>query len=158
MSHESSGKHGDRFYYSLPTDFRFDRAVLMILLKREEALRFSPETQRKYTECGDDCDKIAEVTLDLQKRVLTEWGVPAEHLSEAMKALHNVRVDYQNDDEVLNISVYHRADHCFGTPSTVENCLLYSLRGEQVFLFDLLAKKDHELEEKPLVLVAGSLT
>lgn len=90
-----------------------------------------------YDECGDDTDKIAKVTLDIQKKALAECGVTDPR---GIIALHNMRHDYQGDNEVLNLAVYHRTDTC------------YNARRNRIGGSVPASVKVHTLDGKPILL------
>ena len=87
----------------------------MDVLRREDELRFSEEVQQEYSKkCGANelmCH-IRDVTLALQRRALRECGVEECDVENALVALHNHRIDYQGDEELLKLSVYGRHDIC----------------------------------------------
>ena len=137
----------------------------MQVLKAEEGYRFSEEYQAKYTACGDDYEQYKAVTLELQRRALADCGI---YDPESLDVLHNMRHDFANDEEVLNLVVYHRTDTCFFTPTTPHDEPLYNLEGRLSPLFHHIAEQQQALDPSardpdawqnvPVVLVAGSLT
>jgi len=164
MTHFTSGKRGHLLYRE-PTSYQFDRETLMKILRREDDLRLrDPEMQKLYTECGDDTDKIAEITNYIQEVVLLENGVQQRDMPEALRALRNMRIDYENDFEVLNLAIYHRVDKCFEGDLTMGCTLdqtydskLIGLDGKETSLFSYYKEVDPELT-KPFVIFSGSIT
>eukprot|EP01122_Echinamoeba_exundans_P008569 TRINITY_DN2864_c0_g1_i1.p1 TRINITY_DN2864_c0_g1~~TRINITY_DN2864_c0_g1_i1.p1 ORF type:complete len:158 (+),score=27.35 TRINITY_DN2864_c0_g1_i1:51-524(+) len=155
MTVSSSGKRGYKLYFG-PTTTHIPRDDMMKILRTEDHYRFCQEYQDKYTACGDDLDKIAEVTKELQLRALRDYGYTQD---DAIVALNNMRFNYENDDEVRNLAVYHRTDICFNWKGlrprkTAPNAKIYDLKGNQTTVYDMFINSGKE----SMVLVAGSIT
>jgi len=164
MTHSTSGKMGYNYHYR-ESDYKFNRETLIKVLKYEDNLRLhDPDIQKKYTECGDDSEKFSDVTHDLQKKALLDCGIGPENLSEALLALRNMRIDYENDDEILELAVYHRVDKCFDSNLCngyiLDSCcdsVLMGLDGKPTTLFSYYKQVDPN-RTKPFVIFSGSVT
>ena len=159
MTHSTSGKRGFNLFYKY-TNYMIPRDVMMQILTKEDAYRFSEEYQQRYTDCGDDIDAIEAITFDIQSRALADCGITSP---EGLTVLHNMRHDYADDTEMLNLAVYARHDHCFKSPTAPANVLIHDLTGAPVQLFDFFRQLDTRANldnqtHTPVVLVAGSLT
>ena len=84
MMHSTSGKLGYNLH-STPTDYVFERELLVRVLKREDELRFSEDTQRLYSEEHPNYLRhIKEVTRGVQERALrvsSVFGISAFRLT-----------------------------------------------------------------------------
>lgn len=117
----------------------------MKVLRREDELRFSEETQERYSNrakvSGNEfMEQIKRVTEELQLQALRDCGVRSEDLEEALKAVRNFRHDYRDDEEVLQLSVYGRHDICkrgsLRPGQQVPDVPVYSLEGREMRLVD----------------------
>eukprot|EP01122_Echinamoeba_exundans_P001997 TRINITY_DN11965_c0_g1_i1.p2 TRINITY_DN11965_c0_g1~~TRINITY_DN11965_c0_g1_i1.p2 ORF type:complete len:166 (-),score=19.86 TRINITY_DN11965_c0_g1_i1:627-1124(-) len=109
MCRESSAKRGFKKNYK-KVDFTIPEETLQKILIVEEELRFSQEAQDMYTACGDDVDKINQVSISLQRRALAACGITDPR---GLDVLHNIRVDYEFEDW-LDTAVYIRTDKFLG--------------------------------------------
>lgn len=122
--------------------FELSREKLMEILRREDELRMSSETQRLYSTKlpgNDYMAHIRDVTIDLQKRAILDCGVPEEEVEYALEILHSHRYYYNDDPEVLQLSVYGRYDKCFDNTKvarlmTSTDIPLHTLEGNTVTL------------------------
>ncbi len=95
MFHSTSGKAG-YVGYSVPCRVRRLRSgEIHALLRREDELRASDETQRLYSK-DDTCEWLRDVTIDVQKKALRQTLpelVLQYGIDEMLIALNNLRFD-----------------------------------------------------------------
>lgn len=114
-----------------PTEYVIPRETLILVLRREDELRFSPEYQARYSE-SERLEHIRDVTVELQKQALREHGLDEEH---GLVVLQNARFEFkvsvgwlgcfrvqfrartaghasQDDPEMDKLTVYFRLDTC----------------------------------------------
>jgi len=162
MTHSTSSKQGFELYHR-PTGYKFERDMLLQVLKKESDLRLCEETQEAYTHKGTELDcnaymaHIRDVTEMLQVRALLECGVQEDDLKDALVALRNHRLDYKDDEEILQASIYGRYDLCFDRKhvaqwSPVPDCQVVGLNGEEIGLLSLLTPG------RPALIIAASLS
>jgi len=161
MCQMSSGKWGYRLYHQ-PTTYKFpSRKLLSAVLKRENVLRFSEAVQKQYSAWlpfYKYLPYIERVTTTLQRKALSDCGVVAKDLDQALIALRNVRFDYKDDEKLLSLSVYGRYDTsreglAIGT-SIPTNIPLRTLKGKRT----TLSKFACNTHKRPLVLIGMSLS
>ncbi|KAL4440384.1 hypothetical protein ABPG75_003385 [Micractinium tetrahymenae] len=136
-----------------PTGLMFSLEQLEAMLRRENELRLSAETQAAYrdAELREDTDWM-EVTDGLQRRVVREAGVPP-HLEEA--ALRHFRAAPHMLPQLKPLAIYHRFQRSGQGPYSEGDALLPGLklvdmRCRPVSLNELAAGL------LPVVLLAGS--
>jgi len=106
----------------------------------------------------DDLQWIRDVTEEVQKKILAEFGYDRP---EGRMALNYARYQYKEDPEMNQITVYQRQDR--STEGTlVVGCalpytMLSTLEGEEISLHDYI-KKIQGNSGRPLVITAGSIT
>jgi hypothetical protein len=87
-----------------------DKDTLKQMLRREQQLRTSADTQAAYSaaESSGDTDWM-EVTINLQKQVVSEFGIPPSELEHALYLLRTAHTHYPDDPEFKEIplSVIH---------------------------------------------------
>ena len=152
------------------------------LLRREEALRLSPETQAcfaAYRLAGRGEEGMGVVVEQVQERVAWEFRVPAAVAKEAMRCAEAL---LPGDQEVPKLSLYRRFNRCEDGPlrhgSAAPDALLVpvcpaahavaarlrpagDLVSDPVSVHDLLsdvASEGRGVQPMPLILVAGSYT
>ncbi|KAG2494373.1 hypothetical protein HYH03_007430 [Edaphochlamys debaryana] len=117
------------------------------VLAAEDALRLSPETQALYAaaELSPDSDWM-EVTEGLQRRVLTEAGVPEPKLEAALWAMRGAPYRWP---ELKPLCLYHRHQRSRPCPiplgGLVPPLLLVDVEGNPTPLFDT------EINPAPLI-------
>jgi len=81
--------------------------TLKSMLRRENELRLSPETQKLYesAEKRNDTDWM-EVTATLQERVLREFGVAEEDMARGLYTLRTSNQIFPDDPEMKEIPLY----------------------------------------------------
>lgn len=127
------------------------------MLKRENDLRISPETQKLYeaAERSADTDWM-EVTGRLQQQVASEFGFKeSEQNKMAVDTLRSARAQFAAEDpSILDLAVYLKYNRARrGTISvgdTAPNVPLTYLDGLTKNLSDIV------VPGRPLVLIAGS--
>lgn len=78
------------------------------MLRRDEALRLSPEVQGRYAACGD-CGKSKErVTLSVQRQVVQEAGFEGDERSVGLDLLRSACSLFPSDEEVSSAAFYLR--------------------------------------------------
>jgi len=156
MFHSTSGKRGFDPYHSETFGFKIGRSDMKKILEREEELRMGMEYQEKISE-KDDLEWIRSVTMELQIRVLNEFGFTERYL----RSLNNARFSYKNDPEMNNITVYQRCDKSRRGDIRREGCCpniedLYRLNGSTTSLKEFL---DEQLvSANQTLILAGSIT
>jgi hypothetical protein len=125
------------------------------MLRRENELRLSEETQEKYAaaEASTDTDWLA-VTEALQKQVVMEFGYD-DSMEDALYCLRCASQLYPNDPAMKEIPLYvkyNRArDGQLKEGDEAPNTVAVDLNGTSCKLLDCVADTN-----KPLVVVAGS--
>jgi len=159
MYHSSSGKHKYDYNY-VKTSFTLPKEVLKQVLINEDKLRASPEYQSKYNE-NDNLSWFEQVTTDIQLQALRECGVT--DLTNGLFVLRNARVEFKDDPEMNQLTVYMREDRSrlgdLRENMPVPNVPLQTLDGETVMLkdyYDSLQRSD--FPPRPLIIVAGSVS
>ena len=130
------------------------------MLRREQALRLSAETQAAYAAVGERPDAWLALTAALQLRVAAEEGFTSPDAAAAAVAfLRSAQRTFAGDAEVLSIPLYVRFNRCrAGTlapgmaapdaallrPDGVRGCSVHALHAE--------------LGPRPLLLLGGSYT
>lgn len=158
MLHSTSGKAGLEYYKSSNIIPRND---LLMILKREDELRHSKEIQEQYSKefsnGNEYLSHIRDVTENLQKQVLLEFG----YSIEALPAFQSHRAYFQDDKEVLQSSVYGRQDIAIGYSNAskftenipdIHKISLFTLDGIETSLYELLNP------DKLTLLIASSIS
>ena len=130
------------------------------MLRREQELRLSAETQAAYSAVGERPDAWLAVTAALQLRVAAEAGFTApEDAAAAVAYLRAAQVTFAGDAEVLSIPLYVRFNRCRAgalapgaaapdapllRPDGARRCSVHALHAE--------------LGRMPLLLLGGSYT
>lgn len=159
MFHSTSGKRGYDWYSPPGSQILnlIPRSIMKQMLKREEELRMSKQYHEKIS-MHDDLAWIRDVTIDIQKQVLREFGY---NNTAGMTALNYARVQYNDDPEMNKITVYQRQDRSrlgnLSVDSDLPNVRLCTLDGEDTTLHEYI-KKIQGNSGRPLVITAGSIT
>lgn len=136
--------------FDVPSD------VIKAMLKREDILRLSPETQQLYKEyrlAGRGEEGMQVVVDDIQKRVVKEFGLSMEVGIEAIQCAESI---LEGDDEVKSLSLYRRHNRCIDGNLNIgdiaPNVKLIDLNHQEINLLDMVNVN------KPLIIIAGSYT
>jgi len=127
---------------------------------REKELRLSDTIQYAYDSCAVvDDQKYTEVTIELQKQVLREFGFKDDE--EGVHIFHSLLSMHPNDPEITDIPYYAKYNRArqgvLQCGDVVENVRVHSLDGTQsVGIMDYYQRQNPN--GKPLVLLAGSIT
>eukprot|EP01119_Soliformovum_irregulare_P009336 TRINITY_DN22583_c0_g1_i1.p1 TRINITY_DN22583_c0_g1~~TRINITY_DN22583_c0_g1_i1.p1 ORF type:complete len:169 (+),score=34.47 TRINITY_DN22583_c0_g1_i1:34-507(+) len=155
MLYRTSGKRNyDRLSVELWSGVTpMDRDVLIKMLRREDELRKSPETMRKYSK-SDAWSHLRAVTIGIQKQVLKEFGLPVT--DQQLYAFQTTRAKYEDDEEIKNLAVYIKFDYSQrgslnGGEAIPSGITLHNLDGTSFSLGD-------KVTAKPLIIMAGSYT
>jgi len=123
------------------------------MLIRENELRTCEETQEIYALAERRCDTDwMEVTEELQRRVLREFGV--EDVEVGLKALRCAWQLYPDDPELREIPLYVKYNRarkgtlCVGDDAPNTDVVSLDLSKEKLFKF--------MVDDVPLVIIAGS--
>jgi hypothetical protein len=155
MHSRVSGKTGYEIIEQGPAFWvEFNKETLVLVLKKENELRLSDKYQEKYSK-RDDLDWLVAVTTELQREALRSVDEPLD-TEVGLEGLQTARGKWKDDPEVQSIPLYIRFDRSHngelkqGDP--IPNCTLHNLQdSKEMSLFDFV-------HDKPLVLVAGSVT
>jgi len=151
------------------------------VLIREEELRFSKE-YLEACEKAKNFDKIIELTVELQQKVLKEFGL---NENRGLDVLNNARFEFKNDPEMNDLTVYMRQDRSANgnisekVDETAPDVALLTLQGEPTTLqqyikslksqepkpssvfqyFEWYTSSAESFKEpRPIVILSGSLT
>lgn len=130
---------------------KLNRDVLLQMLRREEELRFSDETQQLYDKYPDDVPPFS-IEENIQRQVLQEFGFEPNDIWLRLYQYTNGR--FPTDVELRNTAVYMRCDRSRPTDAKIGDPLrpatLRSLDGSVCQLSDFIKPG------RPLVVIAGS--
>jgi len=130
---------------------RLDRDLLLRMLRREEELRFSDETQRLYDLYPDEVPPFS-IEENIQRQVLQEFGFEPNDLWLRLYQHTNGR--FPHDSEIRSAAVYMRCDRSRSADVTigasVSHATLRRLDGSICQLSDFIQ------QDRPLVIIAGS--
>jgi len=160
MYHSTSGKLGFEPYFQV-SSFDIEKEVLKRVLIKEDELRFSEKYQELYSQ--DDLHSLRNVTRMIQQEALASEGITNP---EGMVVLNNARFVYQHDPEMNRLTVYMREDRSrkgdLKKGFKIVDANLRALNGTSVTLLDYLssirANKEEKERERPIVILAGSVT
>lgn len=138
QSHEAAGAM--RAAVNSPERLAEWKPVVIRMLRRENELRLSEETQRRYAEAEQSgLHDWMRVTEKLQEQVCREI-IPEIDLATALRILRGAQALYPSDAEVLSIPLYvkynrnRQGDLREGQPAP--NVTLHDIRGKAVPLLD----------------------
>jgi len=159
MFHSTSGKSGYQYHHVHESRATvIPRGVMKQILQREDELRFSPAYHQTISR-HDDLQWIRDVTLALQKGVLTEFGYGD---AQGLMALHNARVEYMKDEEMGKLTVYQRMDRsrlgCLFAGDELPNAMLVTMDGSHTSLHEYTKNLQKGTGSRPLVITAGSIS
>lgn len=174
MFHSTSGKVGYQYHHQPLPGYHIPRYLMKKILIHEDKLRASPEVQALYSQ-SDDLAWIRDVTLQVQNRALAEYGFTD---ARGLIALNNARLEYIDDPEMNQLTVYQRLDNSrqgkLFDGVVLPNVQLATLDGSQVMLYDYLdalrVKQNHlgaapggsgndfPPAKRPILVTAGSIS
>eukprot|EP00658_Telonema_sp_P-2_P013563 TRINITY_DN15138_c0_g1_i6.p2 TRINITY_DN15138_c0_g1~~TRINITY_DN15138_c0_g1_i6.p2 ORF type:complete len:127 (-),score=36.19 TRINITY_DN15138_c0_g1_i6:691-1071(-) len=126
------------------------------MLRREDELRLSDQTQSKYSAAPDDYCSKERITLAVQRKVCREFGFTHD-MEEGLDLLRSATALFPNDQEVrdsahwLKFNIVARCPIKVG--ELVPDVSLFRQDGQQTSVHQLLDQSG-----VPTVLVAGSHT
>jgi len=156
MLFPTSGRIGfDPVRYDGP---KIDRPVLKAMLSRENEIRLTDDIQNLYDGCAlTDSEKYTEVTTNVQRQVLREFGfVDGE---QGLTMLRSALTMYPDDPELKTLVYYHKynrsrqGDLKVGDKIDISTVQLANAAGTTVTELSSYAQPD-----RPLVLIAGSIS
>lgn len=140
----------------ITSPFDVPAGVIKAMLRREDILRLSSETQQAYKEyrlAGRSEEGMEVVVDELQARVVREFGLPADVGLEAIRCAESI---LEGDEEVNSLSLYRRHNRCIDADlnigDTAPDVRLVTMSKETVQLLDFVSV------EKPLIVITGSYT
>lgn len=158
MGKKNNGAILPLYLYPSVPKLTFDKEELRRILKVENKIRLSKESQSSY-----DRHKFStlESHLQLDKELiiqaLTLCGyMPAK--DDSLKAYHIATAQYVNDEEVRNQVVWMKYDKCkvgnfkIGDKAIVDDIYLYNLSAEKIYFKELLSSI------KPNIIISGSIS
>jgi hypothetical protein len=156
MLFPTSGRIGfDPIRYDGP---KIDKSVLKAMLSRENEIRLTETIQNLYDSCAlTDSEKYTEVTTNLQKQVLREFGFVDDE--QGLTMLRSALTMYPDDPELKNLVYYHKynrskqGDLKVGDKIDLSTIQLVNTAGTT---FTELSS--HAQPDRPLVLIAGSIS
>lgn len=77
------------------------------MLKRDDELRLSEETQRAYAKCSDGGDEKCRVTEAVQRRVAKEFGFK-DNIAEGLEVMRCAMSMFPGDEDVKDACHYYR--------------------------------------------------
>lgn len=90
------------------------------MLRRDDELRLSLESQRRYALAGDGCVAKESVTRSIQRQVVREAGFSGrEGMKVGLDMLHSALALFPGDDEIKNAAFYLRNNVHFQCPVAV---------------------------------------
>mmetsp|Transcript_8116 Transcript_8116/g.10211 ORF Transcript_8116/g.10211 Transcript_8116/m.10211 type:complete len:143 (+) Transcript_8116:496-924(+) len=89
------------------------------MLRRDDELRLSSESQRRYALAGDGCVAKESVTRSIQRQVVHEAGFSGEGVKVGLDMLHSALALFPGDDEIKNAAFYLRNNVHFRCPVAV---------------------------------------
>ena len=132
---------------------------MLRMLRRDDELRLSAESQRRYARAGDNSSEKEAVTRSIQRQVVREAGFHRKEEKIGLDMLQSALALFPNDTEVLNAAFYLRNNVHLLCPvalgSTVPDVILAECATDAAkpcFLRTALADADYT------VVVAGSGT
>lgn len=167
MFHSTSGKMGYGMRYSPPGLERpeggrvIPKSIMKKILQREDEMRFSSAYLNAISLHEGDLKWIRDVTVQMQKDVLREFGYDD---AKGLMALNSARAEYIDDDEMNKLTVYQRMDRSrkgdLVKGDLLPNVALSTLDGRNITLHEYIEeiKKSRGGEDRPMVITAGSIT
>jgi len=132
------------------------------MLKREECLRLSAETQRQFREARQEANGVFRIVEALQRRVVHEFGLPEDVGLEALRRAEQ----WIGSARAQKLSLYRRHNRLADGPLTIGAeaplgtvpPLLCLSRGETMAKTSSFSMSLSAMSKpgRPLVLVAGS--
>lgn len=132
------------------------RELLLQMLRREEEVRLSDETQSRYAERPDDFDWKSRITVKLQQQVCREFGFTHD-LDEGLDLLRSAPALFPGDEEVKQSAHWLRHNIVAACPlhtgNLVPNIPLFRTDGSSTSVHTLVQQS-----KMPTVMIAGSHT
>jgi len=156
MLFPTSGRIGfDPIRYNGP---KIDKPILKAMLSRENEIRLTETIQNLYDTCVlTDSEKYTEVTTNLQKQVLREFGFVDDE--QGLIMLRSALSMYPDDPELKTLVYYHKynrsrqGDLKVGDKIDMSSIHLANTAGNSCAELSSYAQPD-----LPLVLIAGSIS
>jgi len=134
------------------------------MLRRENELRISPETQKKYAESEKlSVNDWMGVTLELQRNLVREFGYVGDLKEEyGLQILRAAQTLYPNDPEIMNSVLYLKYNRARQGPlvagEPAPDIPLATLDNDPVTLFHnpFVKSNPNKPENKPLVIIGAS--
>jgi len=141
------------------------KSKLLAMLRREQEMRVSPITQDKYrqAELDEDTDWM-EVTLQLQRDLIREFGYSPEEEEYGLQLLRSAQTLFPDDEEVKNSVLYLKYNKARQGPlregEPAPDIPVRTMSGEYVSLFQnqFISAPFDDGRKKPIAIVAGSWT
>jgi len=89
------------------------------MLRRDDELRLSKETQARYAACGDSCTGKERVTKSIQLQVVREVGFVNGAEAEGLDLIRSAQSLFPDDVEITNAAFYLRHNIHMDCPLTV---------------------------------------
>mmetsp|Transcript_5540 Transcript_5540/g.5697 ORF Transcript_5540/g.5697 Transcript_5540/m.5697 type:complete len:132 (+) Transcript_5540:183-578(+) len=131
------------------------------MLKRENELRLSSEIQRKYKNSKNKgFQGFVDVTEELQKQVVKEFRLKEDDGLWILRTAPSLFSLPEEKEEISNLSLYRKYNRLengkLSQGDNAPNVELFNINGEVLSggLLSLIS----DIQSKPLVLIAGSIT
>jgi len=158
MGMKNNGAILPLYIYPHPSKITFNKEELMRILRIENSIRLSRESQllydtHKYSSLEDHL--LLDKQIILQALIITGYNPQQD---ESLKAYHVATAKFINDEEVRNEVVWMKYDKCKvgrfqpGDKAVINNIDLFSLLGTKTHFAEVLSSI------KPNVIVCGSLS